>query len=1405
MNNLENKNIKDLEAFKNLTDEEKALALQILGQMASTGESEILDNLKFSDFEEIPVDIDTFLDDDRYLGKGLWAIDQVTGERRCTLFPYWRETLHKLFPDNLTTNYNTLILTGSIGLGKAQPLTAQVLTENGFKQMQELTLQDRVFGNDGKLHNIIGIFPQGKKKICKVTFSDHTSTLCCDEHLWTVYNIDKKKVETIETREIFKVGLLRNGKNTNNSHNYKIPITQAIAFEKKSLSIPPYILGVLIGDGCLTQHSVQFATTDDEIVENIKKTLADSLEVRKIKSKYVYTICKKKNNTFYDKETKTHKPTPNEYCSAIINYGLNVTAYYKHIPTCYLQSCVQDRIALLQGLMDTDGFISKDGSNIEFCTTSEQLKNDFVYLVQSLGGVCKIREKKPRYFNKKYNKKISGHLCYTIGIKLPKNISPFRLTRKIARLNKKALNPSRYITNIEYVADQYCQCIYIDSNEHLYLTNDFIVTHNTQMAVLAMLYLLYRMLCLKDPYGYYGMMPIDKITFSLLNITIDTAKGVAWDKLQQLLQNSEWFMAHGSLNASRVAPTWQPDKHIELIFGSSNNHVIGRALFCLDGETEILTANGVAKIKDLVNKPIQVWNLNNNNNKVLGPICTVKPTLTTNINYQISLTDGSVINCTADHLFKLTTGEYKKAKDLTIDDELAEPKLSYFEFIDNIIQTRGQFGLSNNIYWEGHHIIPKCFGGTGNSKHKDPNIIRLLPEEHYIAHKLLAEENPENKKLVAAFEMMIHPKGKTKHYKETSCRLRKSLQRTSNFSETTLGGKIGMKIKSIQKIVLPEEKQYYDVVDSGDFHNFLIKTNSSYIISHNCNMSDEVNFTAGNLKNIETQKKKLKKMIAQIDARMVSRFGKGTFLPTLNIIISSKDTEQSFLDDYIKRKEHDNKTLIIDEPQWTVRPDKGTPNDPGAFYVAVGGKMLAHELLPVDASEELVSSYRDKGYQMIKIPPIFRRDFETNLDQALMDIAGISSISAAKFLSGVRLKEAKTASYENPFTKDIIEVGDAPDDLLQYANFFDLSKVKPEDKSKPLFIHLDMSTGSKGKGDKTGIAGVWITGKTPTIPGQEDSLSLHYKLAFSVSIKAPKGYNISFIKNQNFIKWLREQGFAVKVVSADTYQSMPVLQGLNLAGFKTQIQSVDRVNSEKICEPYYYLKSAIYDRRVDIYDKCDLLTEELTNLEREASGKIEHPEGGKYGCFVGSTKVSLVDGREVSMTELVSEYEAGKINYVYSFNNKTKCIEPKPILKAWCTQQNASLIEVELDSGKVLTCTPNHRFMMRDGSYKEAQDLQVNDSLMPLYRKYPSTKAMSKYRMYYEPIEDKWHYEHRQFAYEILDEKHLVHHKNCNPSDNTPTNLVWCSKAKHIELHKIMSTGSCSDEAKAKRNASLRL
>ena len=106
------------------------------------------------------------------------------------------------------------------------------------------------------------------------------------------------------------------------------------------------------------------------------------------------------------------------------------------------------------------------------------------------------------------------------------------------------------------------------------------------IAVICLLYLLYRLLCLKDPYLYYGLQPIDKISISLMNITLENAKGVALDKMNQMILSSQWFMSHGEMKGTSNL-NYVPEKHIELIVASSNNQVIGRAIFCLDGETII--------------------------------------------------------------------------------------------------------------------------------------------------------------------------------------------------------------------------------------------------------------------------------------------------------------------------------------------------------------------------------------------------------------------------------------------------------------------------------------------------------------------------------------------------------------------------------------------------------------------------------------------------------------------------------------------------------------------------------------------------------------------------------------------------------------------------------------------------
>ena len=160
-------------------------------------------------------------------------------------------------------------------------------------------------------------------------------------------------------------------------------------------------------------------------------------------------------------------------------------------------------------------------------------------------------------------------------------------------------------------------------------------------------------------------------------------------------------------------------------------------------------------------------------------------------------------------------------------------------------------------------------------------------------------------------------------------------------------------------------------------------------------------------------------------------------------------------------------------------------------------------------------------------------------------------------------------------------------------------------KERPMFVHLDMSI----SGDKTGIAGVWIKGKRPS-NGEFSSKDLFYKLAFAVSVKAPKGHQVSFEKNRNFIRWLRQQGFNIKGVSSDTFQSYDTGQSLKSEGFNYDIVSVDRVTTDHICVPYQHFKTVIYEKRIEMFDDV-LLTEEIINLERNNnSGKVDHPSNG---------------------------------------------------------------------------------------------------------------------------------------------------------------------------------------------------
>lgn len=198
------------------------------------------------------------------------------------------------------------------------------------------------------------------------------------------------------------------------------------------------------------------------------------------------------------------------------------------------------------------------------------------------------------------------------------------------------------------------------------------------IAVICLLYMLHRLLCLRDPYLFYGMQPIDKISISLMNITLENAKGVALDKMNQMILSSTWFMSKGKMTGETNL-VFNPNKHIELITASSNNQVIGR---CLDGDTKVVTSSGPEKISDLVDKDIRVISIDENGSKFLSESCTVKPTAIENEEYEIELEDGSIIKCTPNHRFMLKDGSYKEAQYLSEEDELFDTSIT--PVIDNL-------------------------------------------------------------------------------------------------------------------------------------------------------------------------------------------------------------------------------------------------------------------------------------------------------------------------------------------------------------------------------------------------------------------------------------------------------------------------------------------------------------------------------------------------------------------------------------------------------------------------------------------------------------------------------------------------------------------------------------------------
>ena len=398
-----------------------------------------------------------------------------------------------------------------------------------------------------------------------------------------------------------------------------------------------------------------------------------------------------------------------------------------------------------------------------------------------------------------------------------------------------------------------------------------------------------------------------------------------------------------------------------------------------------------------------------------------------------------------------------------------------------------------------------------------------------------------------------------------------------------------MKIKSINKVTYETPVPVYDVINAYPYNNFFIKSNSSYIVSHNSKIMD---------------------VYTNIRRRMESRFMVEGRNYGMMFLVSSKATESSFLEAYIADQVKKGYPIyVVDQPLWKVKPAAYSGK---MFKVAVGNKYVPSRVI-ADGTPEEVKARCDAAIQMglriIDVPVEHRQAFDQNLDKALQDVAGISTSVVTKTFSIEKILKCKHPTYTNPFRSEVVTLG--VDDTLKLQDFFDVSLVPDEIFGAPIFIHLDASV----SGDRTGLSGVGIVGTKEVTQYSTDfeaepvvSEELVYQQAFTVGIQAPSDSEISFEKTRQFIYYLRDEvGLNIKFVSTDGFQSVDTRQILKVKGFEVGYTSLDRSP-----DGYDGLKSAINDQRIILLQGCQELDDELSDLERDnMTRKYDHPVGGK--------------------------------------------------------------------------------------------------------------------------------------------------------------------------------------------------
>ena len=356
-----------------------------------------------------------------------------------------------------------IVAAGRPGMGKAQPLGARVLTTRGWKLMGDMKAGDALASVDGTPSYVTAVFDRGEMLVYTVTFSDGRTAQCTADHLWRVSYRGWAAPRVLPTSKIMSML----GRTRYRGRLWiDLPNGEHGAAWSSLLPVDPWVLGLLIGDGCRNVQSVRLSSADTEIVEHLRYRLGDEYRVSDL-GRDSWNIVERRGRS--------------RIRAALTELGLWAKkAEEKFIPRVYLDADREARLWLLRGLIDSDGWVEKFNC-LRYATSSPQLAADVAELARSLGALCQTAKRMP--FAHKNGERKAGLPSYTLTIRHQDGRAFAWLPRKKARLARRRSSPRLTITSIEPAAAAQVRCISVSHPTGLYITDNYVVTHNSDAAL----------------------------------------------------------------------------------------------------------------------------------------------------------------------------------------------------------------------------------------------------------------------------------------------------------------------------------------------------------------------------------------------------------------------------------------------------------------------------------------------------------------------------------------------------------------------------------------------------------------------------------------------------------------------------------------------------------------------------------------------------------------------------------------------------------------------------------------------------------------------------------------------------------------------------------------------------------